>query len=79
MTDGSKQTYVEPTVIWRLHHSDGRLAHGTVVPRWHDAAAVWFINNLPEGGCDFHSWSAALNWLENVRSTLLRNGWESSP
>jgi len=44
-----------------------------------DASAVWFIDNLPENGCDFDSWRGALNWLEDVRLTLLRGGWESSP
>ena len=68
-------SYCEPTVLWRLRHEDGRHAHGKIIPRLHDASAVWFINDLPEAAQDFEDGATAVKWLEEVRSTLERNGW----
>ena len=70
-----KSTYSEPTVLWRLRDPDGRTAHALIVPRWNDASAVWFINDVNQDGMDFDDWDSAVKWAEEVRAELEAEGW----
>jgi hypothetical protein len=70
-----KSSYSEPTILWRLRHPDGRVAHAVIVPRWSDASAVWFIDDKPEEARDFEDWESAVKWMDSVRVRLSGNGW----
>lgn len=70
-----KSTYSEPTTLRRLRHPDGREAHAVIVPRWHDASAVWFVDGQPEQVKDFEDWNGARKWLDSIRDHLSGHGW----
>jgi hypothetical protein len=72
-----KNTYSEPTVLWRLKREDGRKARALVVPRGFDTCAAVFINERPEDVKDFKEREDALRWLEMQRSCLHADGWQS--
>jgi hypothetical protein len=70
-----KSTYNEPTVMWRLRHVDGRLAHALIVPNRTKASAIWFISDVPQKARDFRNWRGAIEWLDDERTTLETSGW----
>jgi hypothetical protein len=72
-----KSTYNEPTSLWRLRHADGRTAHGLIIPMGKQASALWFIAGAPQKARDFRTWTAAIDWLDDVRAALQTSGWSS--
>lgn len=74
-----KDSYSEPTILWRLRHGDGRTARSVVVPRSINVTAIWFVADSPEGAAAFEEWHDAVSWLEVTRASLLATGWSESP
>ena len=70
-----KSTYCEPTVMWRMRHRDGRLAHALVLPRGHGAAVIWFLNGRPLGSRDCDDWAHAIQWSDQMRAQFWTVGW----
>jgi hypothetical protein len=74
----AKDSYNEPTTLWRLRHVDGRTARSVVVPRSINVTAIWFVADAPQGATDFQEWDDAVRWLESTRTELLATGWSES-
>ena len=68
-------TYNEPTVMWRMRHRDGRLAHAVIGPRGDRASVIWFLNDRPLGSHDFDDWTSAIRWSEQMRAQFWTVGW----
>ena len=75
VTVAEKSTYDEPTVMWRLQHPDGRIAHSLIIPNRAKASALWSIGDEPEKARDFRTWRAAIEWLDDELATLEVSGW----
>jgi hypothetical protein len=73
-----KDSYNEPTTLWRLWHRDGRTARSVVVPRSINVTAIWFLVDMPQDATDFEEWHDAVSWLESTRTELLATGWSES-
>jgi hypothetical protein len=73
-----KDSYNEPTTLWRLRHIDGRTARSVVVPRSVKVTAIWFLADAPQNATDFEEWHDAVSWLESTRTQLLATGWSES-
>ena len=73
-----KDSYNEPTTLWRLRHRDGRTARSVVVPRSVNVTAIWFLADTPQDATDFEEWHDAVRWLESTRTELLATGWSES-
>ena len=71
----TKSTYNEPTVMWRLRHLDGRVAHAVIIPNRSKASALWFILGSPQKARDFKNWHDAIQWVDDELTTLLISGW----
>ena len=74
-----KDSYNEPTTLWRLRHRDGRIARSVVVPRSVNVTAIWFLADTPQDATDFEEWHDALRWLESTKTELLAFGWSEPP
>ena len=71
-----KSTYAEPTIMWRLRHSDdGGRAFSVIIPLGSRATAAWFSRGACQESRDFATWHDALYWLEKTRLTLRLSGW----
>jgi hypothetical protein len=73
-----KDSYNEPTTLWRLRHSDGRTARSVVVPRSVKVTAIWFLSDAPQSATDFGEWQDAVSWLESTRMELIATGWSET-
>ncbi len=69
-------TYCEPTVLWRLRRSATDTARATVVPRWHDATVLWWINERLAGAIDCASLHDAVLEGHRIRDAFLDGGSE---
>jgi hypothetical protein len=72
--DTERETYAEPTVIWRLRR-DRQRAHAEIVPHKLQTTLVCWIDSAIEDAQDFCEWSGALERSDVVRDRLLREGW----
>lgn len=70
-------TYAEPTVMWRLRHSeDGRGAYSVIVPRRSKITAGWFSQGILQESRDFATYHTAIRWLEHKLEMLQLHGWQ---
>ena len=67
----------DPAVLWRL--SRGRsTAHATIFPGSTQTTVTWFIDSVMERAENYETMSLALARAEEVRGTLLRDGWKDA-
>jgi hypothetical protein len=65
----------DPAVLWRL--SRGRsTAHATVFPGSTQTTVTWFIDSVMDRAENYETMALALARAEEIRSTLLRQGWK---
>ena len=65
----------DPTVLWRL--TRGReAAHATIFPGDQQTTIAWFVNGVMDRAEQYDSMDLALARAEDVRGTLLRDGWK---
>ena len=64
----------DPTVLWRLARGKDA-AHATVFPGDPQTTVAWFVNGVMDRAEQYDSLDLALARAEDVRGTLLRDGW----
>jgi hypothetical protein len=67
----------DPTVLWRL--TKGReAAHATIFPGQPQTTIAWFVNGVMDRAEQYDSMDLALARSEEVRGTLVRDGWKDA-
>ena len=67
----------DPTVLWRL--TKGReAAHATIFPGEPQTTIAWFVNGVMDRAEQYDSMDLALARSEEVRGTLVRDGWKEA-
>ena len=69
-----RETYTDPTVIWRLRR-ENQTAHAMIIPHTLHTTLLWWIDEKIESAEDFIEWEGALERAEAVRDRLVRDGW----
>jgi hypothetical protein len=64
----------DPTVLWRLMRGK-EAAHATVFPGDPQTTVAWFVNGVMDRAEQYDSLDLALARAEDIRGTLLRDGW----
>jgi hypothetical protein len=75
MGDRLARTFTEPTVLWRLRHTDGDRARATLIPGTPQSTLVYFVNDQFERGENFDEWEPALRHAAEVKARMLAAGW----
>lgn len=75
----SRSVYSEPTVLWRMHRTDGLSSHAVISLRAHGATVVWFINDRPVGSREFDDVARALGWGDQMQAQNWTVGWRTVP
>ena len=70
-------TYAEPATIWRLKNVRGDRARATLIPGSPASTLCFFVNDELTKGENFEEWAAALTRADEVRTTLLGEGWRA--
>ena len=58
-----------------MQRANGSMSHAVITPGADGAVVVWFINDRPVGSRDFHDWSSALRWSEQMQAQNWAAGW----
>jgi hypothetical protein len=66
---------LEPTVLWRLHHAEGRHARAVLLPGTPQITLTFFVDNVMDRAENFDSMDVALFRSEDVKRTLMSDGW----
>jgi hypothetical protein len=69
-------TGLEPTVLWRLYHADGRHARAVLLPGTTQVTLTFFVDNVMDRAENFDSMDIALFRSEDVKRTLIADGWQ---
>ena len=67
----------DPTVLWRLTRGKDA-AHATVFPGDPQTTVAWFVNGVMDRAEKYDSLDLALARADEVRGTLLRDGWNEA-
>jgi len=67
----------DPTVLWRLTRGKDA-AHATVFPSEPQTTVAWFVNGVMDRAEKYDSLDLALARADEVRGTLLRDGWNEA-
>jgi hypothetical protein len=67
---------LEPTVLWRLFHPQGRHARAVLLPGAMQVTLTFFVDNVMDRAENFDSMDIALFRSEDVRRTLVADGWK---
>jgi hypothetical protein len=67
----------DPTVLWRLTRGKDA-AHATVFPSDPQTTVAWFVNGVMDRAEKYDSLDLALARADEVRGTLLRDGWKDA-
>ena len=67
----------DPTVLWRLTRGKDA-AHATVFPSEPQTTVAWFVNGVMDRAEKYDSLDLALARADEVRGTLLRDGWKDA-
>jgi hypothetical protein len=67
----------DPTVLWRLTRGKDA-AHATVFPGESQTTVAWFLNGVMDRAEKYDSLDLALARADDVRGTLLRDGWKGA-
>ena len=65
---------LEPTVLWRLQ-SEGRHARAVLLPGTPHVTLTFFVDNVMDRAENFDSMDIALFRSEDVKRTLITDGW----
>lgn len=68
-------TGLEPTVLWRLSHAEGRHARAVLLPGAPHLTLTFFVDNVMDRAENFDSMDIALFQSEDVKRTLMSDGW----
>lgn len=69
-------TGLDPTVLWRLHHARGRQARAVLLPGTPQVTLTFFVDNVLDRAENFDSMDIALFRSEDVKRTLMDDGWK---
>ena len=67
--------YTDPVVMWRMRRTDGLVSHAMMGTRPTGAIFVWFVNGRPVGYREFHDWTSALRWSDQMQAQNWSAGW----
>jgi hypothetical protein len=67
---------LEPTVLWRLFHPAGRHARAVLLPGSPQLTLTFFVDNVLDRAENFDSMDIALFRSEDVKRSLLGEGWK---
>jgi hypothetical protein len=66
---------LQPTVLWRLYH-EGRHARAVLLPGTPQVTLTFFVDNVMDRAENFDSMEIALFRSDDVKRTLLGDGWQ---
>ena len=67
---------LEPTVLWRLFHPEGsRHARAVLLPGEAPVTLMFFIGDVMDRAENFDSMDIALFRSEDIKRTLIGDGW----
>lgn len=66
----------EPTVLWRLFHPDGRHARAVLLPGSPQLTLTFFVDNVMDRAENFDSMDIALFRSEDLKRSLMSDGWK---
>jgi hypothetical protein len=67
---------LEPTVLWRLFHPEGRHARAVLLPGGTQVTLTFFVDNVMDRAENFDSMDIALFRSADVKRTLIGDGWK---
>ena len=62
-----------------MKRGDGFSAHAVIAASGESVLVVWFLNQRPLGGREFHDWASAIEFSEQMRRQNWAIGWRSAP
>ena len=68
---------IEPTVLWRLYRPEGGHARAVLLPGTPQLTLTFFMDNQLDRAENFDSLDVALFRSEDVKRTLLSDGWKN--
>lgn len=69
-------TGLEPTVLWRLYDAGGHQARAVLLPGTPQVTLTFFVDHVMDRAENFDSMEIALFRSEDVRRTLIGDGWK---
>jgi hypothetical protein len=72
-------TGLEPTVLWRLYHAEGGRARAVLLPGTPYVTLTFFVDNVMDRAENFDSMDIALFRSEEVKRSLMGDGWREEP
>ena len=66
---------LEPTVLWRLCRAGGQHARAVLLPGEPHVTLTFFVDNVMDRAENFDSMDIALFRSEDVKRTLMGDGW----
>jgi hypothetical protein len=69
-------TGLEPTILWRLYHPEGRHARAVMLPGDPQVTLTFFVDNVMDRAENFDSVDIALFRSNDVKRSLLGEGWK---
>lgn len=69
-------TVHEPTVLWRLFHPGGRHARAVLLPATPQFTLTFFVDNVMDRAENFDSMDVALFRSEDLKRSLIADGWK---
>jgi hypothetical protein len=66
----------EPTVLWRLFHPRGSHARAVLLPGGEPVTLMFFVDDVMDRAENFDSMDIALFRSNDVRRTLVGDGWK---
>jgi hypothetical protein len=68
-----------PTVLWRLWHGQGAQARAVLLPGAPRTTLTVFVDDVMDRAENYDSIDVALFRAEDLRTTLLADGWREEP
>jgi hypothetical protein len=62
-------------VLWRLCHDEGRRARAVLLPGTPHVTLTFFVDNVMDRAENFDSMDIALFRSEDIKRTLIGDGW----
>ena len=69
-------TALEPTILWRLFHPGGRHARAVLLPGTPEVTLMFFVDDVMDRAENFESMDIAVFRSDEVRQTLVSDGWK---
>lgn len=69
-------TVHEPTVLWRLFHPGGRHARAVLLPGIPQFTLTFFVDNVMDRAENFDSMELALFRSEDLKRSMISDGWK---